>query len=167
VEIVAKAIILAKIGVEHGVPISANTAPRISGYKKSLLSSFFGISLIIMGSSKSIKPRTFNPIIKIIEATIKAKYGFPIKILPVNAHNPPIKAKIMPEPITKIHIWSSVFKGFASEYPPMYPIIKGNIESEQGESDEIKPPKNDAPNSIKILVWLLNNVVRFSIISIL
>ena len=43
-EIDAKAIMLAKIGVEQGVPISAKTAPKISGYKKSLLNSFFGIS---------------------------------------------------------------------------------------------------------------------------
>jgi hypothetical protein len=83
---------------------------------------------------------------------IKAKYGFPIKILPVRAHNPPMKANTSPEPNTKMLICSRVFIGFASENPPMYPIIKGNIESEHGEIDEITPPKNEAPNNIKILV---------------
>ncbi|CDE97677.1 unknown [Clostridium sp. CAG:813] len=64
---------LANIGVEQGVPISAKTAPKISGYKKSLLNSFFGISFIIGGKSNSRNPSIFKPIIITIEATINAK----------------------------------------------------------------------------------------------
>ena len=49
-EIDANAIILANIGVEHGVPISAKAPPSKIGYKNSLLKLFFGISLITVGS---------------------------------------------------------------------------------------------------------------------
>mgnify|MGYP003303238492 CR=1 FL=1 len=115
----AKPIMLANIGVEQGVPINANTIPKISGYKKSLLTEFWGISLIKTGSSKSITSRIFNPIIKIIEAIISAKYGFPTNILPVIAQIPPIIEKTIPVPITKIIICNRVRIGFASENPPI------------------------------------------------
>jgi len=83
-----------------------------------------------------------------MDATTSAKYGFPIKILPVIAQIAPITENTRPVPITKKIICISVFNGFSSEYPPIYPIINGSIESEHGDIDEISPPKNAAPNNI-------------------
>ena len=72
-EIDANPIMLAKIGVEQGVPIRAKTAPNSNGYRISLLKLFCGISFMMTGNSKSITSRIFNPIIKMIEATISVK----------------------------------------------------------------------------------------------
>lgn len=163
-EIDAKAIILAKIGVEQGVPISANTAPRSKGYRKSLFILFLGISFITTGISNSIISRIFKPIIIIMDAIIRAKYGFPTNILPVNAQIPPKTEKTIPVPKTKKIIWTRVFKGFASENPPMYPMISGSIDNEHGEIDDNKPPKNDAANKIYMLCCVENNWVKLSII---
>ena len=38
----------------------------------------------------------------------------------------------------------NVLNGVSLEYPPTYPIIKGNMASEQGDIEAIIPPKKDA-----------------------
>lgn len=146
-ESVANAIIPAKIGVEQGVPIKANTAPKKIGYKIRLFVLFCGISLIKTGNSKSRKPTSFKPIIIKTDATISAKNGDVTKTLPVIAQIMPIPEKTIAVPSTKNNICISVVEVFSFEYPPTYPIIKGNIEREQGETDAIKPPTKETMNN--------------------
>ena len=71
-----------------------------------------------------------------------------INTLPVNAQNIPIVVKTIEVPNTKNSIWINVFNGLSLEYPPTYPIIMGSIAREQGDTDAIRPPKNDNPKSI-------------------
>ncbi len=99
-------VIPAKIGVEQGLPINANTIPKMTGYKYMFIPSFLGISLIITGISKSKIPNSFNPIIMRIEATIKPKYP-PAKVtktFPVRAQITPITENTIAVPNTKNNI---------------------------------------------------------------
>lgn len=73
VDIDAKAIIPANIGVEQGVPANANTAPIKIGYKIMFLPVLCGISLINTGILKSRSPTTFNPMTSNNDANNKIK----------------------------------------------------------------------------------------------
>ena len=120
----------------------------------------FGISFINIGMLKSIIPKSFKPIIIIIDARINVKYKFDTNTLPVNAQIIPIIEKTIAVPITKNSIWTKVLNGFSSEYPPTYPIIIGSIEREQGDTEAINPPKKDIKNSIIMLFWLVNKLLK-------
>ena len=61
--IAAKAIIPARIGVEHGVPARAKVIPRSIGYKNRELVEFVGMDFIIVGVSNSRIFNSFSPII--------------------------------------------------------------------------------------------------------
>ena len=69
----ANAIIPAKIGVEQGVPASANTIPIKNGYKNEYPPLFFGIDFTITGNSKSRISSNFNPIMIKKEPIISPK----------------------------------------------------------------------------------------------
>lgn len=144
----AKAIIPAKIGVEQGEPANAKIIPNINGYKYIFVPLFFGICFIITGMSKSKIPISFKPIINISEAKIIPKYppANVTKTFPVSAQITPITEKTTAVPSTKNNICTKVLAGEFLEYPPTYPIIKGSIDNEQGETDAIKPPRNDIAN---------------------
>ena len=90
--IAAKTIIPASIGVEHGVPASANATPSRNGYTKSELVLFWGMDFIITGISKSNIPSILSPITNKSEAIIRVKYPpkTEAKTLPVTAHIIPI-----------------------------------------------------------------------------
>lgn len=98
-------------------------------------------------------PITFRPITINSDAKNNIKYAgaTETKTLPVIAQIIPIIAKTMEEPNTKNSICISVLIGVFFEYPPTYPIIIGNIASEQGDIDATKPPKNDTRRSI---IWI-------------
>ena len=70
-ETVARAIMLAKIGVEQGVPASANTAPTKNGKIIWFLELLWGSSFTITGILNSNIPTIFRPIIRIIDAIIE------------------------------------------------------------------------------------------------
>lgn len=59
--IAAKAIIPAKIGVEQGVPARAKVIPNNIGYKNIEFVELTGITLTIVGVSKSNISNSFNP----------------------------------------------------------------------------------------------------------
>ena len=144
--IAANAIIPAKIGVEQGVPAKAKVIPKSTGYKKMEFVEFVGIALIIVGVSKSKKPKSFKPITRSNDAINRVKYP-PMddaKTLPVTAHATPIIVKTIAVPKIKQLNCKKVLNGVSLEYPPTYPIIKGSIASEQGEIDASTPPINDA-----------------------
>lgn len=143
--IAAKAIIPAKIGVEHGVPARANVTPKSTGYKKMEFVEFAGMALIIVGVSKSKIPISFKPITIKSEATISVKYA-PIaeaKTLPVMAHAMPIIEKTIAVPKIKQQSCKNVIKGVSLEYPPTYPMISGSIASEQGDNEARIPPAKE------------------------
>ena len=146
--IAANAIIPAKIGVEQGVPASAKTIPKSIGYKNREFVEFTGMALMTTGISKSNSPVILSPITINKDAIISVKYPpkADAKTLPVTAQSIPIIEKIIAVPNIKKHNWIKVLKGVSLEYPPTYPIISGNIASEQGEIDAITPPAKEAKN---------------------
>lgn len=146
----AKLIIPANIGVEHGVPPSAKTAPNNIGYKYFELLGFDGILFIIVGRLISSIPIKFKPIAKITDAIMIIKYppASDMNTCPVKAQITPIILNTIDEPIMNDSSCKKVFKLSLSPYPPIYPITIGNIASEHGEIDANKPPKNDRPISI-------------------
>ena len=91
-EIVATAIILAKIGEEHGLDARAKNVPTKNGNKNKLLFCFSGIFFIIDGKFISITPSKFNPIIVITDAKINIMIGDAklVNALPVSAQITPI-----------------------------------------------------------------------------
>lgn len=148
----ANAIIPAKIGVEHGVPASAKTAPIKIGYKTMFLPELCGISFISTGKLKSSNPMMFKPITISKDANNKIKYvgAKETKTLPVTAQRTPIVAKTREDPKTKNTICNNVLSGVPSEYPPTYPIIIGSIAKEHGDTDAKSPPKKDTASIIKL-----------------
>ena len=141
----AKAIIPAKIGVEHGVPPSAKVIPSSTGYINIELLLFCGMALIIVGSSKSNRPNNFNPIINKIEAIMRVKYppNADAKTVPVRAQRIPIIENTIAVPRIKQQSCRKIIYGVFFEYPPTYPIISGSIAIEHGEIDASNPPTKD------------------------
>ena len=138
---VASAIILASSGDEHGLAARAKTAPTKNGRKNVPPAVFCGIFLMIAGKCKSSAPTRFNPNISIIDANIRIATGeaTDINALPVNAHITPIRLNTQDNPKEKDIIWINSFLFFSLEYPPTYPIIRGNIPRLQGDSEAIIP----------------------------
>ena len=156
----ANAIIAARIGVEHGVPARANTAPRSIGYKNTFRPLLCGISFIITGRSKSKIPTSFNPITSTRDARTSPKYppANDTKTFPVNAQIIPITENTIAVPNTKNNICKNVFPlDLSFEYPPIYPTIKGIIAREQGDIDATTPPKNDNQNNNGRLPFCVNS----------
>lgn len=120
VDMEAKAIIPANIGVEQGVPASAKTAPIKIGYKTTFFPELCGICLMITGRLKSSTPSILSPITINSDASNKIKYigANEIKTFPVTAQITPIVAKTSDDPKTKNNICKNVFAGLPSEYPP-------------------------------------------------
>ena len=82
-----------------------------------LVPSFFGISLIITGSSKSNTPISFKPITIMIPARNIPKYppANEIKTLPVIAQIIPIIENTIAVPNTKNNNCTNVLSGFSLE----------------------------------------------------
>ncbi len=72
-DVAAKAIILANIGVEQGVPAIENMQPNKNGYMNMFPFFNCGISFIKTGMFISITFSIFKPIVNIIDAIIKLK----------------------------------------------------------------------------------------------
>ena len=119
-DIVAKAIILASIGDEHGLDASAKNIPIINGYMNKLPDLFCGIFFIIDGKFKSRIPIKLSPSISIIEANIKITIGEAklVKALPVIAQNTPIMLSNIDKPNENESICISNFLLLPFEYPP-------------------------------------------------
>ena len=120
VDIVAIAIILAKIGDEQGLDASAKNVPIKNGNKNILPVLFCGIFFIIAGNCISIIPSKFNPIITITDANNKITIGDAklVNALPVMAHITPIMLKTNESPSEKDTICINSFLLFSLEYPP-------------------------------------------------
>ncbi len=144
VEIAAIAIMLASIGDEQGLEARAKNAPVKNGNINKLPDLFWGIFFTIAGNCISTKPKRFNPIITMTEANSSITTGEVklVKALPVIAHITPIILKTADNPTEKDSICINNFLLLSFEYPPTYPIIKGNIPNEHGESDARIPAKN-------------------------
>lgn len=115
--IAANAIMPASIGVEQGVPASANTIPKRIGYKNNEFVEFTGMALIIIGISKSSKPVIFSPITNNKDAMISVKYPprADANTLPVIAQIIPIIEKTIAVPIMKKHSCMKVLSGVSFE----------------------------------------------------
>ena len=89
-----------------------------------------------------------NPNVRIIDASTAHRtlpdwaYGFPE--LSKQHREAIATGKRVAVPDIKQHNCKNVLNGVALEYPPTYPIINGNIASEQGDNDASTPPINDA-----------------------
>ena len=120
VDIVAIAIMLAKIGEEQGLAANAKKAPTRKGKINKLPDFFSGIFFIIVGNCMSKNPIRFNPIKIIIDENIRIIIGEAIlvKALPVRAHIIPIMLKINDKPKEKESICISNFLLLSFEYPP-------------------------------------------------
>ncbi len=149
-DIVATAIIAAKIGEEQGLDAKAKKAPTKNGNINKFPPLFWGIFFIIDGNCISITPSKFNPNITITDANIKITIGeaTDVKALPVRAHIIPIMLNINDNPNEKESICINSFLLLSFEYPPTYPIIRGNIPKLQGVSDAKIPDKNAIPSNI-------------------
>lgn len=115
--IAAKAIIPARIGVEHGVPAKAKVIPNKIGYKNIELVEFVGMAFIIVGVSKSRISKSFNPMTNKSDAMISVKYP-PIaeaKTLPVRAQTTPITVNTIAVPKIKQQSCKKVLKGVSFE----------------------------------------------------
>ena len=150
VEIVAIAIMLAKIGDEQGLDASAKNVPIKNGKMNRLPDFFCGIFFIIVGNCISIKPTRFNPRIIIIDEKTNKTIGVAklVKALPVNAQITPIMLSTSDNPKEKDNICINNFLFPSLEYPPTYPIIRGNMPKLQGVSEDKTPAKNDTANNI-------------------
>lgn len=115
--IAAKAIMPANIGVEQGVPTSANVIPSNIGYKNIELVELFGMFLIITGNSKSRMFKSFNPIINSMDAIISVKYPprADAKTFPVKAQAIPIIVNTIAVPKIKQHSCKNVLNGDSFE----------------------------------------------------
>lgn len=103
--IAAKAMIPARIGVEHGVPARAKVMPRRVGYIINDELLLDGIDFTITGISKSSISKSFNPITSNNEAIMRVKYPprAEAKTLPVIAQIIPITLNTMAVPNIKKH----------------------------------------------------------------
>lgn len=120
VEIVATAIMLAKIGDEQGLDASAKNVPIKKGNKNKLPDLFWGIFFTIAGNCISIIPRRFNPIIIMTDANNRIKIGDAklVNALPVIAHITPIMLKTRDNPRENDSICINNFLLSSFEYPP-------------------------------------------------
>ena len=118
--IAANVIMPAKIGVEQGVPASANVIPSNIGYKNMEFVVFVGIDFIIVGVSKSKISSNFNPITNNNDAINSVKYppNFEANTLPVIAHNTPMVVNTIAVPKIKQLSCIKVMSGVSLEYPP-------------------------------------------------
>lgn len=148
-DIVASAIMLINKGDEQGLDASANALPTKKGRINSPPVSFFGIFFTIDGKFISRIPSKFKPRISITDAKMRITTGDAklVNALPVIAQNTPIMLSIADNPIENDISWINNLLLFSFEYPPIYPIISGNIPKLQGDSEAIIPAIN-APISI-------------------
>ena len=155
-DIVAIAIMLAKIGDEQGLDANAKNAPIKNGKIILLPLLFSGIFFIIVGKFISNIPSKLSPNITITEAKTSITTGEAmfVKALPVIAHNTPIILSTSDNPSEKDNICINNFLFPSLEYPPTYPIIKGRIPKLQGDIEVKIPDKNAKINNtgkIKLL----------------
>lgn len=146
-ETAANAIILAKIGEAHGLDANANTAPIKNGKITRPLFLFCGIFFTIAGKFISIIPKRLSPRITITDANINISSGdtIDVKARPDSAQITPIILNTDESPSEKNNICTNNLLLSDFEYPPTYPIIKGNIPKLHGDKDAIIPAINDIP----------------------
>ena len=115
--IAANVIMPAKIGVEQGVPASANVIPSNIGYKNMEFVVFVGIDFIIVGISMSRISNSFRPKTRSKDAINKVKYApkADAKTLPVTAQKTPITVNTIAVPKIKQHNCKSVLNGVSFE----------------------------------------------------
>lgn len=163
-EIVAKAIILTKIGDEQGLAASAKNIPTKKGSINKLPDLFCGIFFTIVGKCKSKTPKRFNPNIIIKDAKSNITIGDAIlaKTLPDIAQKTPMILRTLDKPKENDIIWISNFLLFSLEYPAIYAIINGRIPKLQGDKEESIPAKNAIiiNNGIKT-VFSLESIVKY------
>jgi len=169
-DIVAIAIMLAKIGDEQGLDAKAKNVPIINGKIILLPFLFSGIFFIIVGKFISNIPSKLSPNIIITDAKTRITTGEAkfVKALPVIAHNTPIILSTNDNPSEKDNICINSFLFPSLEYPPTYPIINGRIPKLQGDIEVKIPDRNAKINNIGKTKLLLvkyweNNCTRLSI----
>ena len=138
---VASAIMLTNNGEEQGLAANAKTIPTKKGNKNIPPVLLCGIFFTIAGKCISIIPIKFNPKINIIEAKASITIGgaIEVKALPDRAHTAPIMLSTRDSPIENDINCRKSFFPLSFEYPPIYPIIRGNIPRLQGDNEAIRP----------------------------
>lgn len=149
-DIVANAIMLANIGDEQGLEAKAKNVPTKKGKTNILPVLFCGIFFTIAGKCSSKIPTKFNPNINMTDANSKITTGDAkfVNARPVIAQMTPIILSTIDKPMENDNICKNNFLLFSLEYPPTYPIIKGNIPKLQGDKEAKIPAKNATTNKI-------------------
>lgn len=134
-----------KIGDEHGAAKKANNIPIKNGYQKRLVEFDCGICFTIVGSCRSIIPASCKPKTIKTEPKIIIKIGIsnPPKTFPADAHKMPITLKMPDKPSENANNFKAISERELFFVPQTYAKINGKRAIEQGDTDEIIPPKNE------------------------